>query len=111
MIVYILPVPDGFRVAASVAVRLPVIWISPAATDSFAVIEMILLTGSVSQLSEAVTLTVMGTSWWFGGESTFGFATRDWSSGGVVSAIVKATFAVELFPAASVTVTMMVYGP
>ena len=95
--------------AARFAVRLPVIWMSPAAVDSFAVIEVIRVNGVESQLSETVAETVMGTGLPLTFESTLGLAAKLWIIGAVVSATVKGILRDELFPAASVTVTAMTY--
>ena len=60
VIVYTRAPPELDFVAASNAVRLPVIWISPGAVTSLHVIETIFVTGAGSQLSETDADTVTG---------------------------------------------------
>src|SRR5262245_6137045 len=84
---------------------------SPGATVSLAVIEVILLTGDESQLSVATTETVTGTNLLFGGESTLGLTVTDWIVGTVESETVRTTVVELLLPAASATVTVILYWP
>ena len=92
--------------AASVAVRFPVIWISPGAVGSLQVMPVILLTVALSQPSDMLAETVTGTSSWFGGERMLGLTVKAWIMG-AVAATVNETPAELLFPAWSVTVMVI----
>src|SRR6266404_6370713 len=105
------PLPAGLRVAMRLAVRLPVIWMSPGAVGSSLVMEVILVNGAPSQLSETAAETVTATGLLFAGESTLGLAVKFWITGAVVSATVRGIFREALLPAASVTVTVITYCP
>src|SRR6266404_464006 len=98
VIVYTRPPPAGFRVAARFKVRSPVIWTSRGSEVSLHETPMIFPVGAGSQLSETETEIVTGTIWWFGGESMFGVAVAELMVGAVVSATMRATSRVALFP-------------
>src|SRR5262245_863091 len=98
------PFPEPFREAIKFAVKLPVIWMSPGEVASLLVMEVILVKGAASQLSDTVAETVTATSLLFAWERTLGLTVRLWIAGAVLSLIVSGTFWVALFPAASSTV-------
>ena len=62
VMVYVLVLPELPLEAASVAVRLPVIWMSPGNVGWSQSIAMIFATGAGSQLSDTTAETVTGTS-------------------------------------------------
>jgi hypothetical protein len=114
--VYVRPVPEPSLSARRLAVRLPVICASDEEMDSLLVIPVILHTGLGSQLSDAETETVTGTTVLFGGQSTFGEAETEEIVGGCLSTTV--TFALQVEVSFSVSVAVRVtavvpsgYGP
>src|ERR1044071_7482651 len=84
---------------------------SPGAGVSLQVTLTILLTGALSQPSETETETVMGTSWWFGGERTLGVASTVWMTAADRSVTVSETPAELLFPARPVAEIVTTYCP
>src|SRR5689334_12613322 len=102
------PFPEPFLEAIKFAVRLPVIWMSPGEVASLLVIEVILVKGAASQLSDTAAETVTPTSLLFACERTLGLTVKLWITGAALSLTVNGIFRVVLFPAASFTVTVIV---